>query len=221
MLQVIPFKCVNAFTDLSQKIIYLARDIKTEDIKNVMCDEFAHLISGSATHDKKWEDACNRLYGFVPPHNNAFDETLGKLSMGCNVGNVTGIQNLLTDYHLLQAYRKFSQRILGTDGGWEVTGNNKIRLKPTPKGSFPVVVRYLPSVDDFQIPTHKEVCLRALIAEAKIILGHVRRKLSIPGPDGGTINTDGDALVTEGREERDKVVEYAISLGEPLGFYIR
>jgi hypothetical protein len=55
----------------------------------------------------------------------------------------------------------------------------------------------------------------------KIALGHARRKLSgIPGPDGGAITLDGGDLVTEGREEYEKAVEFAISVGEPLGFYV-
>ena len=138
-----------------------------------------------------------------------------------NIGNITGIQNLLTDYHLLQAYRKFSQKVLGTDGGWEIVNEGdklQILLKPTPKGSFPVVVRYLPCVTHMKLPSPKEVVTRYLIAEAKIIIGHTRRKMTIPSPDGGTLNLDGDALVGEGREEKKEVLELALQLGEPLGF---
>jgi hypothetical protein len=155
------------------------------------------------------------------PVSNRIQDIFGAEMFLFSVGNITGIQNLLTDYHLLQAYRKFSQKVLGTDGSWEITGDNKIRLKPTPKGSFPVVVRYLPTVNDFQIPSHKEVVTRALIAEAKIILGHTRRKLSLPSSDGGTIQLDGSELVSEGREEKKEIIELAISLGEPLGFIIK
>lgn len=155
------------------------------------------------------------------PVMNRIQDIFGAEMFLFNIGNITGIQNLLTDYHLLQAYRKFSQRILSTEGSWEVTGDNKIKLKPTPKGSFPVVVRYIPSVTNFQQPSHKEVLIRFITAEAKIIVGLTRRKASIPSPDGGSLNLDGDALVTEGREERDAAIEYAISLGEPMGFIIK
>jgi hypothetical protein len=223
MIKVLPFKCVNAFTDIKNKIIYVSSNIKNEDIYDVMCDEFGHILSKSNKHDEKWENACKNFYGFVPSYNNIFDEDkiLCDTDFGMNVGNITGIQNLLTDYHLLQSYRKFSQKVLGTDGSWEITGNNKIRLKPTPKGSFPVVVRYLPSVDDFQQPAHKEVCVRFLLAECKIMLGHIRRKMTIPSPDGGTMQMDGDALVSEGIKERDEAIQYALDLGEPMGFIIK
>jgi hypothetical protein len=224
-IEFVPFKHVNAFTDLSTNTIYLSTHIDPPKINDVMMDEYAHIFSRSEHHKDAWVEACNKLYGKVPECNPKSDELYDKLvsegiiiPLGRNVGNITGIQNLLTDYHLLQAYRKFSQRILGTEGSWEVTGDKKIRLKPTPKGSFPVVVRYIPSVNDFNMPEQKEVCTRAIIAEAKIILGHTRRKMSIPSPDGGTLNLDGDALVTEGREEKKEIVELAVSLGEPMGF---
>jgi len=203
-----------------------------------MMDEYAHIYSSESGHKDGWKNTCTRMYGRIPEHNQQTDELYGEMlkkcygdnikefnickrMLQCNIGNITGIQNMLVDYHLLQAYRKFSQKVLSTDGGWEVTGDNKIRLKPTPKGSFPVVVRYLPSVDDFQVPSHKEVCTRAIIAEAKIILGHTRRKMTIPSPDGGSMNMDGDALVTEGREEKKEIIELALSLGEPMQFIIK
>lgn len=153
-----------------------------------------------------------------------------------NIGNISGVQNILTDYHLLQAYRKFSQRILGTEGQWEFkvargtadssngVGNNyggTIRLYPVPKGSFPVVVEYIPAVDTFRSPQAQELTYRAALAQAKIALGHARRKLSgIPGPEGGSITFDGESLVTEGREEYEKIIEFAISVGEPVGIYL-
>lgn len=226
----LPFKHINALTDLSTNTVYLSTNINLSDINDIMMDEMAHIFSGSAHHKKRWTTACKSIYGRIPKHNPEVDALTDKyydiLNKGTtnlchNVGNITGIQNLLTDYHLLQSYRKFSQKVLGTDGSWEITGDNKIRLKPTPKGSFPVVIRYLPSVNDFQIPSHKEVATRALIAEAKIILGHTRRKISLPSSDGGTIQLDGSELVTEGREEKKEIIELALSLGEPLGFMIK
>ncbi|MEM3000632.1 MAG: hypothetical protein QXU32_00585 [Nitrososphaerales archaeon] len=158
-----------------------------------------------------WDPATTRI-----------DEIFGAESFLFNIGNITGIQNLLVDYHLLQAYRKFSQRILGTEGQWEFkVESNKIRLFPVPKGSFPVVVEYLPSVNEFKSPQAREVTYRAFLAQMKIALGHARRKFgSIPGPDGSSINFDGDSLINEGREEYKEAVEFAISLGEPLGVYV-
>ena len=58
------------------------------------------------------------------------------------------------------------------------------------------------------------------LAEAKIIIGHTRRKLGVPGPDGGSIALDGDALVQAGQEEKNNIVQTALNWGEPMGFYL-
>lgn len=170
------------------------------------------------------------------PSTTRIDDIFGAESFLFNIGNISGIQNMLLDYHLLQSYRKFSQRILGNEGTWEFkvtrgeadssggVGNNyggTIKLFPVPKGSFPVVIEYIPSVNSFRSPQAQEAVYRAFLAQMKIALGQSRRKLQgIPGPDGGQITLDGGDLVTEGREEYDKAVEFAISVGEPLGLYV-
>lgn len=160
--------------------------------------------------DVKWDPATTRI-----------GDIFGAESFLFNVGNVTGIQNILLDYHLLQAYRKFSQRILATEGQWEVKGDNKIRLFPTPRGSFPVVVEYMPTVNRFRSPSAREITKRALVAEAKIILGNARSKFgNIPSPDGGSFNLNGDALRTEGQQEKKQAEQDAILLSEPLGPFI-
>jgi hypothetical protein len=57
-----------------------------------------------------------------------------------------------------------------------------------------------------------------MVAEAKIMLGNIRSKFAgLPAPDGGTLSLNGEALRTEGQTEKDKCVEDAIKLGEPLG----
>jgi len=229
-----PFQSINAITDIDGKTIYLSSKINPNELKNIMMDEYGHIVSDNPLHGEEWEKACIKLYGSVPifchsapifthlyetNESYEFYRCVGRASkMGCNIGNITGIQNLLLDFHLLQAYRKFSQHILGTSGSWEVTGDNMVHLKPTPKGAFPVVFRYLPSVDEFVQPVHREVTMRALISQCKIMLGHTRRKMSVPSPDGGTITMDGEALVTEGAAEYAKACEDAVLLGEPLGF---
>jgi hypothetical protein len=159
------------------------------------------------------------------PVTTRIDDVFGAESFLFNIGNISGIQNILTDYHLLQAYRRFSQKVLGTEGHWEVIGEGDggpgdqlIRLYPTPKGAFPVVVMYAPVINHFRSPSARLLANEMLVAEAKVMVGHARRKITgIPLPDGSTLTMDGEALVTEGREEKEKLVEKAIQLGEPLG----
>ncbi len=170
------------------------------------------------------------------PSTTRIDDIFGAESFLFNIGNISGVQNILTDYHLLQSYRKFSQRILGNEGSWDFkvergdsnssngVGTNyggTIKLFPVPKGSFPVVVQYLPSVTNLKSPQAQETIYRAFLAKMKMALGHARRKLQgIPGPDGGSITLDGGDLVGEGKEEYKEVVEFALSVGEPLGFFV-
>lgn len=142
-----------------------------------------------------------------------------------------GVQNILTDYVLLQQYRKFSQEVMGTRGHWEVinegsttvTGDSLsskdqlIRLYPTPKSVFPVLVLYIPVVNHFRSPQARFICYDMILAEAKITLGNARRKIAgMPSPDGGSISYDGDQLVQEGETLRNEIIQKAIDLGEPL-----
>jgi hypothetical protein len=156
-----------------------------------------------------WDPATTRI-----------GDVFGAESFLFNIGNITGIQNILTDYHLLQAYRKFSQRILGTEGHWEWNGDRQIRLYPTPKGAMPVVVVYLPPVDSFRSPQARKLANDMLLAESMIMLGNSRSKFTgIPSPDGGTMTLNGAELATRGRELYDNIIELANQLEEPLGFF--
>lgn len=141
-----------------------------------------------------------------------------------NVGNVTGLQNMLLDLHLLAAYRRFSAKILSTEGSWSVInetvdggpGEQLIRLYPTPKGSYPVVVVYYPVVTHFRSPIARKLCMDMALAEAKQVLGASRRKITgMPSPDGGSIQYDGESLVQEGIKEAEDILKRAIELGEP------
>lgn len=169
------------------------------------------------------------------PVTTRIDDVFGAESFLFNIGNISGIQNILTDYHLLQAYRKFSQKVLGTEGHWEVIGevegnvtgdsldakDQLIRLYPTPKGAFPVVVLYVPVVNHFRSPQARQICYDMMMAEARIAVGNARRKVAgMPTPDGGTINYDGSDLVQEGEKAKEEIIENAIKLGEPLQVHL-
>jgi len=143
----------------------------------------------------------------------AIDQIFSAESFLFNIGNISGIQQMLTDYTLLQQYRRFSQRILSNEGHWEVLGDNKIRLYPTPKGSFPVVVVYIPAITTWRTPANKQLAMDMLLAETMIVLGSARGKYSgIPSPDGSAISLDGTDLKTKGFELRKEIIEKAILL---------
>lgn len=166
------------------------------------------------------------------PVTTRIDDVFGAESFLFNIGNISGIQNILTDYHLLQAYRKFSQKVLGTEGHWEVLNEGQstvegdalsakdqlIRLYPTPKGAFPVVVLYTPVITHFRSPQARMLAYDMMLAEAKIAVGTARRKINgMPTPEGGTINFDGGDLISEGEKIKEDIINKAIQLGEPVG----
>lgn len=221
-----PFKNVNGMSDVDTGEIFIADRLNHTETLDAIKHELAHIVSGDSDHTDKWRRFADKL--------NVNDYCGCELSqyrkmcnipnhIGGNIGSILGYQGLLTDYYLLQSYRKFSQRILGTDGRWEYDHSAKsIRLFPTPRGAFPVIVRYLPIVTDLPNVAMKDVIMRAFTARVKQAVGYARRKLSgLPGPDGGSINTDGEALVREGAEELEKIQSEIILLGEPLGPYAR
>ena len=135
-----------------------------------------------------------------------------------NVGNIVSPQTILTDYVMLQQYRRFSRKILGTEGHWEILGD-KIKLLPVPKGTYPVVIVYIPSISSFNTPHARRLTMDMAVAECKIILGNIRGKYgSMPGPDGA-VTMDGDAIRTQGLEEKKNIIDEAIKLSEPLVVY--
>jgi len=223
MLYLFPFKYVKSFADLSTGEVFINQS--ENSLSDIIKHEQAHLISKDKDHAESWKYVAKE-FGLDEEPSELLK--LGREKFGIpqyiagNIGNISGIQNLLTDYWLLQAYRKFSQRLLGNEGQWEFKVEaNTIRLFPVPKGSFPVVVEYLPSVTEFKSPQAREITYRSFLSRMKEALGHARRKFGgIPGPDGSTITFDGDALVTEGREEYEKAQQDAILLSEPLGPYL-
>lgn len=209
-----------------------ACDIKTNDIFisskyrfNIIIDtiihEISHLITKSSNHNKEWVEIYKSIH---PLHKNPIINNIDHFGeFALNIGNITGIQQLLTDYHMLLSYRKFAQRVLGIEGEWEYkVSTNTIRLFPLPKGSFPVIIQYIPIVDTIDSPQAQELLNRAIVAYTKIIVGHARKKYGgLPSPDGGTINMDGAELVTSGEEAiKNELIEFAKKNGEPLKAYL-
>lgn len=238
-ITILPFSYVGAFSDIESGEIFVSRTFLRNNIVENIAHELSHILSRDPDHTKQFVEQFESFgYSY---HKD--EDTFYKIKKRCgitsniaaNIGNISGIQNILTDYHLLQAYRKFSQKVLGTEGHWEVIneGNSTvegdslsakdqlIRLYPTPKGAFPVVVLYVPVVTHFRSPQARAVCYDMMLAEAKIAVGSSRRKISgMPTPDGGSISYDGSDLVSEGEKMKEDTIKKAIDLGEPIGFHM-
>lgn len=235
-ISILPFQYVGAFSDVETNEIFVSHSFIENDTFNNIAHELAHVVSGDPDHGSRF---ISQLESFGYKHQ-VQSELFTSIRRRCgipskiaaNIGNISGIQNILTDYHLLQAYRKFSQKILGTEGHWEVINegdstvegdalsakDQKIRLYPTPKGAFPVVVLYIPVVTHFRSPQARALVYDMMLAEAKIAVGSARRKINgLPTPDGGTINYDGGDLISEGEKIKEDIFNKAIQLGEPIG----
>lgn len=245
-ISVLPFRDVGAFADIESRQIFLAES-SLPSLTESLCHELAHIVSADPDHGCDFRDQLDLFGGTQPPSDDLFKRLRRRLGiptrMAANVGNITGVQNMLLDYHLLQAYRKFSQKVLSTEGHWEVineverqglggggpgssggqagtdlsAGQQLLRLYPTPKGVYPVVVLYYPIVTHFRSPQARKLANDMLLAETKCMLGYARRKIAnMPGPTGGNLGMDGESLVTEGNEMKKELTKTAIEMGEPL-----
>lgn len=232
---VLPFKHIQAFTDIETKEVFVARSFIGEQVEHNIAHELSHIIACDPDHGSKFIEQLSS-FGHHHNENNDLFKAIRRrcgisTKIAANIGNISGIQNILTDYHLLQAYRKFSQKVLGTEGHWEVIneGNSNaqgdqlsskdqlIRLYPTPKGAFPVVVLYIPVVNHFRSPQARMIAYDMMLAEAKISVGSARRKINgMPTPDGGSISYDGGDLISEGEKMKEEIIKRAYELGEPL-----
>jgi hypothetical protein len=238
-ITILPFSYVGAFSDVGTGEIYVGRSFINDNVSYNIAHELSHIISGDSDHNSRFKDQM-RFFGYeADESDNLFSRLRARCgipkTIAANIGNISGIQNVLTDYHLLQAYRKFSQKILGTEGHWEVINEGKsnvtgdslsakdqlIRLYPTPKGAFPVVVLYVPVITHFRSPQARMVCYDMMLAEAKIAVGSARRKISgMPTPDGGSISYDGSDLCQEGEKMKEEIIQKALHLGEPDSFWL-
>jgi hypothetical protein len=238
-IAILPFNHVQAFADVETGEIFVGQDFVTSNVEENIKHEFAHIISGDPDHGNKFRKQLELYNGSLSENEDLFKiirKRIGIASnIAANIGNISGIQNILTDYHLLQSYRKFAQKVLGTEGHWEVinegTSNVQgdslsakdqlIRLYPTPKGAFPVVVLYMPVVDHFRSPQARMITYELMEAEVMIAVGMARRKIQgLPTPDGGSVTYDGAELVQEGQKAKEEIIDKAIKLGEPLGVYL-
>jgi hypothetical protein len=107
------------------------------------------------------------------------------------------------EWHLYKQYEQTYSRLASNIGGWEFLGSQKhIKLYPTPYAPQKVIVRYIQKLKDFDEVT--QAMQEGALTYAKEILGRIRVKYrNPPGPNGG-VQLDGDLLLQEAKEEREK-----------------
>ena len=132
-------------------------------------------------------------------------------------GSITGglidpvqpIWGRMGEWVLYKQYEQMYSRVASNLGGWEwVGGFNHIKIYPIPFRVHQVIVHYLQKHKDWQQVT--QAMQEGALAFAKIMLGRIRSKIkNPPGPNQG-VQLDGDTLLQEGREDKEKWEERLI-----------
>ena len=113
------------------------------------------------------------------------------------------------EWVLYKQYEQMYSNISSNIGGWEFIGDmGKIKLYPTPVAPQIVIVQYCQKMKDWKEVT---LCMMDIaLAEAKEVLGRIRSKYAqMPGAAAGQL--DGDKLLAEAKEEKEKWREDIIS----------
>lgn len=107
------------------------------------------------------------------------------------------------EWSLYRSYEQMYSRLSSNIGGWEwVGGYRTIKLYPIPRGSHQVTVHYIQRMKDWAEVS--QAMQEGALTYAKEILGRIRSKYqNIPGYGGGIV-MDGQALIQEAREDRQK-----------------
>jgi len=114
------------------------------------------------------------------------------------------------EWVLYKQYEQMYSRVSSNIGGWEFIGDMRhIKLYPTPRAGQKVFVHYMQKMKDWGEITQSMA--EGALTYAKEILGRIRSRIkNPPGPNGG-VQLDGEALLAEAKEEREKWKEDLIS----------
>jgi len=123
------------------------------------------------------------------------------------------------DYYLILEHLEMLRKILGNDGTVTVLNGRYLNLAPTPAVNQEVIVEYKALDAQTLHPYFVSWLQKYSLAICKVILGQIRGKYNIlPSPGGGT-QLNGEALVLQGNEEQDKLVQdLLLEIEEPPTF---
>jgi hypothetical protein len=147
-------------------------------------------------------------------------EYMGAGAYGSIAGGINPQQPVwgkMSEWVLYKQYESMYNRISSQEGGWEwLGGYNHIKLYPVPYKVHMVSVHYLQRRPDFR--EVKQAMQEGALAHAKIMLGRIRSRIqNPPGPNGG-VQLDGQQILQEGLDEKEKWEEKLINkFGDLLG----
>lgn len=109
-------------------------------------------------------------------------------------------------------------RVFGREGSWRLIGNKELILHPVPQGEIPFAVFYTKIVSSNEIRDLQWVKDYSL-AVAKEMLGRIRSKYnSYPSPTG-EVSLDGERLLEEAKEEKEKLKEALLNYAQPTAIF--
>ena len=124
------------------------------------------------------------------------------------------------DYYLLQSTMEMTRKVLGQDGTWDIINNKYLQLYPPPTVTPERVILEYKAIDtDTIAPAYRNWIQKYALACAKGALGQIRGKYqTVPSPGGGA-KLNGDALVKESAEEKEKLLQRLLDeFEEPARF---
>ena len=112
------------------------------------------------------------------------------------------------DFYLLQQNLEMMRKILGQEGAFTVLDNQYLHITPKPVVTpQTVIIVYRAINSDTLHPAYRNWIQQYALAAAKGTLGQIRGKYqTVPSPGGGA-RLNGEALVKESQEEKDKLIQ--------------
>ena len=123
------------------------------------------------------------------------------------------------DYYVTISHLEMMRKILGNDGTFNIVNNKYLNIAPPPTIAEEVLVEFKAIDSTCLHPYFVNWIQRFSLAICKVILGQIRGKYQqLPSPAGGaTLN--GDALIQQGTQEQEKLVEQLMTeIEEPPAF---
>ena len=123
------------------------------------------------------------------------------------------------DYYITMSHLEMVRKILGNDGSFAVVNGRYLNIAPTPTTWNEVIVEFKALDTNTLHPYFVNWIQKYSLAISKVILGNIRGKyVTLPSPGGGA-QLNGEALIQQGNQEQEKLVEdLMLEIEEPPGF---
>lgn len=132
----------------------------------------------------------------------------------------TYTMGFLSTYQQTMQYLKSARKVLGTDPEWFQQDRN-IVLTPATHQVTSLLITF--KKDDFQINKLNErdydLVKRRILAESKETLGRIRSKYSEFPSAQGQVQLDGNDLLKEAQQEKEKLDEEIMYSAGPIGMF--